>query len=241
VTATISHLVLPVSLAGTLRERVAAARTQLADYTAALLGRRRPGGLPGELLAETIAIEKLRASAAFEDREIRDRGAALQRLDAAVLRVIDLAPLLARSLQAIRRDGTVVAAMDRALGSAAAAIVAWRSGEVDAGGLRRCFVRATAALPLARSFYGDALAADDEAVHGAAAVGRVRDLLAEFAACRSPVPGHQHDPDAPAIHAVHSLALSGAGKERGPRGATPRRGARRRNPACRRLESWRRV
>src|SRR6267154_1221710 len=59
-TAAISHLVLPVSLADSLRRAVATGRAELADYATALLGGRDTTSLWTKLLGQVIAIENLR-------------------------------------------------------------------------------------------------------------------------------------------------------------------------------------
>src|SRR3954447_23440828 len=71
--ATVNRVVLPSSLGARLWRAVAGARETLADYAMVL---HDPGGaapLRAKLLGQAIAIENLRASAMFEDREIRDR------------------------------------------------------------------------------------------------------------------------------------------------------------------------
>jgi uncharacterized membrane protein YccC len=107
-TAAISQLVLPVSLAGSLRRAVATGRAELVEYTAALLGGWETASQRTRLLGQVVAIENLRASAVFEDRDIRDRSDALRRLDVALLGVVDVAQLLGRSLEWLRRDSAIV-------------------------------------------------------------------------------------------------------------------------------------
>jgi uncharacterized membrane protein YccC len=182
-TAAISHLILPVSLADALRRAVATGRAELADYAAALLAGRDTTSLRTKLLGQVIAIEHLRASAIFEDREIRDRSGALQHLDIALLGVVDIAYLLGRSLDWLRRGGVVIGSgLDGALTRAAAAIALWRSGRLDAAGLSRCFVRASARLPLARELYRDPPVSDEEVTRGAAVIRRLREFFAAFVA-----------------------------------------------------------
>jgi uncharacterized membrane protein YccC len=81
VTATVSHIVLPSSLGASLRQAVAGVRTRLADYAVALFDAGDAARLRVQLLGEAIAIENLRASAIFEDREIRDRSDALRLIE----------------------------------------------------------------------------------------------------------------------------------------------------------------
>src|SRR5271167_99100 len=73
VAATINRIVLPDTLGSQLWQAVADARQTLADYAIALLEHGDTGPLRAKLLVQAIAIENLRASAIFEDREIRDR------------------------------------------------------------------------------------------------------------------------------------------------------------------------
>jgi uncharacterized membrane protein YccC len=180
-TAAISHLILPVSLADSLRRTVATGRAELADYAVALLGGRDTSSQRTKLLGQAIAIENLRASAVFEDREIRAWSGALRRLDIAMLGVIDVAQLLGRSSDRLPHGDAVIGpALDGALTKAAAAIDLWRSGELDAAGLSRRLVRTSADLPLARDLYRGASASDEEIIRQAAVIGHLRELFAAF-------------------------------------------------------------
>jgi uncharacterized membrane protein YccC len=180
-TAAISHLVLPVSLAASLRQAVATGRAEVADYAAALLGDRDTASQRTKLLGQVIAIDNLRASAIFEDRGIQDRSGIIRRLDIATLGVVDVAHLLGRSLDWLRRGGARIGAgLDEALAAAAAAIDDWRSGGLDAAGLRQAFVQASASLPLARELYRERGAPDEEMIRRAAVIGRVREFFAAF-------------------------------------------------------------
>src|SRR5260221_2542638 len=182
-TAAISHLVLPVSLAASLRQAVATGRAELANYAAALLGGRDSISQRTKLLGQVIAIENLRASAIFEDRDIQDGSGIIRRLDIATFGVVDVAPLLGRSVGWLRRGGAGTGTgLDEALTAAAAAIDDWRSGKLDAAGLRRGFVQASASLPLARELYGELGAPDEEMIRRAAVIGRVREFFAAFLA-----------------------------------------------------------
>jgi uncharacterized membrane protein YccC len=182
-TAVISRLVLPMSLADALRRAVASARAELADYAAALLGGRATSAQRARLLDQAIAIEKLRASAIFEDLDIRDRSDALRRLDIAMLGVVDVAYLVGRSLDRSRDgDALVIAELDGALTKATAAIELWRDGKLDTAGLSKHLVRASAELPLVRDLSRDPLLCDEEVVGRAAAIGRLREFFAAFIA-----------------------------------------------------------
>ena len=156
-TAAISHLVLPTSLAQSLRQTVASSRTELADAAVALL-EGRAAALLSKLTGQVIAIENLRASAVFEDRDIRDRSDAIRRLGVAMLGVIDVAQLLGRSADWPRADPAVpVPGLEGALRTAADAIALWRDGKLDAVGLRHSFVRASVDLPLVRALCRESL------------------------------------------------------------------------------------
>ena len=180
-TAAISHLILPVSLADSLRREIAAGRARLAEYATALLEGRDRTSLRTKLLGQAITIENLRASAFFEDREIQARNGALQRLNIAMLDVVDVAHLLDRSLDWLWRVGAVaLPGLRRAIAEAAAAIDLWCIGKLDAAGLRRRFLEASVHVPLARELYSELFASDDEGIHGAAAIGRVREFLKSF-------------------------------------------------------------
>ena len=178
VTATVSHIVLPSSLGAALRQAVAGARTGLADYAVALFDAGDAAPLRAKLLGEAIAIENLRASAIFEDREIRDRSDALRLIEAALIRVVGVAQLLGATLDPrYRTTGSNEACFDDAIGTAAVAIKAWRANVIDAAGLRRCLVRACARLPLARQLYRDRSAPDGEVIRRAAVVSRLREFF----------------------------------------------------------------
>ena len=101
--ATVSYVVFPSSLAGSLRQAVAGARAGVADYAVALFGAGDTAPLRAKLLGQAIEIENLRASAVFEDRGIRDRSNSLQLLDAALINAVDIAQLLRPALDALGR------------------------------------------------------------------------------------------------------------------------------------------
>jgi len=182
-TAAISHLVLPMSLAQSLRRAVASSRTELADAAVALLKGRAAAASLTKLLGQVIAIENLRASAVFEDRDIRSRSDAIRRLSIAMLGVIDVAQLLGRSADWLRACPTVpVPGLTEALRTAAGAIGLWRDGKLDAADVRHTFVRASADLPLARALCRESVAPDEDVIRGAAAIGYLRDFFEAFAA-----------------------------------------------------------
>src|SRR5260221_3828328 len=148
-TAAISHLVLPVSLAASLRRAVATGQAELADYAAALLGGRDTASQRTKLLGQVIAIENLRASAIFEDRGIQDRSGIIRRLDIATLGVVDVAHLLGRSLDWLRRGGSGIGTgLDHAPRGAATPLGDWPSGRARPVGLRQHLLPAKALPPL---------------------------------------------------------------------------------------------
>ena len=74
VAATVSHIVLPNSLPPRYGKRSPTLARGLADYAIALFSAGGPAApLRAKLLGQAMEIENSRASAIFEDREIRDR------------------------------------------------------------------------------------------------------------------------------------------------------------------------
>ena len=182
-TGAISHLVLPVLLADSLCRAIAQGGEDLAQYATALLRGSDTTARRTKLLGQVIAIENLRASAIFEDRDIQHRNSALQRLNIATLGVVDVAHLLSRSLHSIQRSGTVISpGLHGVKVMAAAAIERWRSGELDGAGLRQRLIQARANLPLARELYRERLVADEDVIRGAAAIGLLHEFFAAFVA-----------------------------------------------------------
>ena len=138
VAATVSHVVLPNSLVPSLWQAVADAHAGLADYAVALFGVGDTAPLRTKLLGQAIEIENLRASAIFEDREIRDRSNALRHLDLALINAIGAAHLLRRMRDRLGRTGaSTEAGIDDAIAEATAAIKAWRAVAIDAAELSR--------------------------------------------------------------------------------------------------------
>jgi uncharacterized membrane protein YccC len=183
VTATISHLVLPSSLAGSLRQAIAAASRELADYAVALLGGGNIGQRRAKLLSEGLAIKNLRASAIFEDSEVRDRSDALARLDAAFANAINTGQLLRWQLDALcatteRGDADI----DQAIGAAIAAIEDWRHAVIDASQLRKRLLQAGSMLPVAEQIARDAAAPDAEIIRKLAIVPRLHEFFSSIAA-----------------------------------------------------------
>ena len=155
-TATVSHIILPNSLAAALWQAIADIRVSLANYALAILG---DGDLAREranLISRTISIENLLESAIFEDREVRDRSNSLRLLNTSLIDVIGAAQLLGERLEDLRQTHQwSEAEIDDALAEASGAVKAWRRGEIDGAGLRARLLQACAPIPIAslREFF----------------------------------------------------------------------------------------
>jgi uncharacterized membrane protein YccC len=180
VTATVSHLVLPVSLAPRLRKAIPDLRAGLAEYGEALLGGRPAGELCVRLMGQVVAVENLRASAIFEDPELRARRAALERLDVAAVSILDVGRLLEPQLGG--PGSTAARPVDRALAQAAGALGAWRNARIDAARLARRLLRAEALLPLGQSLARDPAAADRSVLRDIALIEGLREFFSCLAA-----------------------------------------------------------
>ena len=151
VTALVSHIILPSSLAASLWQAIADVRGELADYAIAVLGNADVVPARAKLIGKVIAIENLRASAFFEDREVRDRSSSLRRLNLALIDVLAAGQPLGAELETLRRaDDRRETGINDALREAAAAVKAWRAGGVGAAGLHNGLLQAYARLPLPR-------------------------------------------------------------------------------------------
>src|SRR5271165_2549425 len=183
VAATVSHVVLPNSLGPSLWKAVADAHAGLADYAVALFGADDTPPLRTKLLGQAIEIENLRASAIFEDREIRNRSDALRLLDLALINAVGVAQLLRRLLDALGRAGTATeAGVDDAIAEATAAIKRWRAAAIDAAGLSRCLVGARARLPLVRQLCRDQSVPEKDVIRRVAVIARLREFFAALTA-----------------------------------------------------------
>jgi uncharacterized membrane protein YccC len=183
VMATVSHIVPLNSVAASLTQAIADARKGLADYAIALFSASDAAPLRAKLLSQAIAVENLRASAMFEDRDIRGRSNALRLLDAAFLRVVGVAQLLARRLDAFgRADASTKAGLDDVMAEAAVAIKAWRAAAIDTAAFSRRLLRARARLPTVWQLCRDPSALDEEAIRRIALIARLRDFLAALTA-----------------------------------------------------------
>ena len=183
VTATVNHVVPANSVAASLKQAIADARKGLADYAIALFSARDAAPLRAKLLSQAIAIENLRAAAMFEDRDIRDRSNALRLLDAALVRAVGVARLLARQLDAFRRsEVSMEAGLDDAIAEATGAIEAWRAVAIDTAAFRRILLRARARLPLVWQPCRGPSAPDEAAIGRIALIARLRELFAALTA-----------------------------------------------------------
>jgi uncharacterized membrane protein YccC len=174
VAATLNHIILPSSLGLQLWQAVIGGRQALADYALALL-ERRGDSAPSrtKLLSQAITIENLRASAIFEDREIRDRSDRLRFLDRALIDAIAVAQPLGRQPDALERGAYNEAELDDASADATAAIRAWRATAMDADALSRRLLRAQAHLPLVRPLCRDPSMPDEEVIRRIAMIARL--------------------------------------------------------------------
>ena len=181
--AIVSHLVPSNSVAASLTQAITNARKGLADYTIALFSTSDVAPLRAKLLSQAIAIESLRASAMFEDRDIRDRSHTLRLLDAALVRVIGVAQLLARRLDAFdRADASSEAGLNDAIAETTAAIEAWRTFAIDTAAFSQRLLRARAHLPIVWQLCREPSAMDEEAIRRVALIARLREFLAALTA-----------------------------------------------------------
>jgi uncharacterized membrane protein YccC len=183
VSATISHMVPSNPVAASLTQAIADARKGLAGYAIALFSTSDVTPLRAKLLRQSITIESLRASAMFEDRDIRDRSNALRLLDAALVRVIGVAQLLARRLDAFgRANASIEAGLDEAIAEATDAIEAWRTSAIDTAAFSQRLLRARARLPIVWQLCREPSALDEAAIQRVALIARLREFLAALTA-----------------------------------------------------------
>ena len=183
--ALISRLVLPLSLADSLRRAVTSAQALLCEYVAVLVSGHDADMLRTRLLGQIITIDNQRASAVFEDPDIRARSGALQRLGIATLTVVNVSYLLRQSLARLQgaRGAEPGPGLNEVLTKAKSDIELWRSGALDSAGLRRRFNEDSVSLPLARDLYRTREGAEEsDAASAAAAIGRVYEFFDAFAA-----------------------------------------------------------
>jgi uncharacterized membrane protein YccC len=184
ITAAISHLVFPVSLARKLRQTISDMRLGFADYCEALLSGGDVGALRARLLGQVVASENLLGSAIFEEPELRDRQDGFERLNVASVYLIAESQLLERRLGPGAQTAQSGRANDihSALDEAVAAIKQWRDAARGAADLVTRLLRAEAMLPLAQPLARDSSASDIEVVERIALVVRLREFLSALAA-----------------------------------------------------------
>jgi uncharacterized membrane protein YccC len=176
VAATVNHIILPHSVGAQLWQAVVSTREAVADYALALFEPGDTAPLRAKLLGQAIAIENLRSSAIFEDREIRDRSDRLRFLDTALVDVVGTAQLLALQLDALRQSGASTGA-DDAISEATAAIRVWRAAAIDAGALSRSLLGAQAHLPPVWPLHGDPPALDEETIRRVTMIAKMREFF----------------------------------------------------------------
>src|SRR4051794_40677962 len=151
VAAAVNRIVFPSSLAATLWQSVAAGRQALIDYLAEMPddGRAAKSAVP--LVSKAIAIENQRASAIFEEREVRDRSSSLRLLNLALLRAVAAAQSLGDHLAYLRDAGRPIeTSTNHAVSGASQLLKLWQVGAINASGLRQKLCGAEARGSLAR-------------------------------------------------------------------------------------------
>ena len=144
VTATVSHIILPSSLAASLWRAIADVRVELADYALAVLGNGDAVPARAKLIGKAVAIENMSAAAFFEDRDVRSRSNSLHLLNVALIDVLAAAQLIGERLKILgQTDERIGAGIDNALPNAAAKLKAWRAGAIGAAGLRGGLLQAS--------------------------------------------------------------------------------------------------
>ena len=177
VAATVNHIILPSSLGPQLWQAVIGTRQALADYALALFERRDSAPSRAKLLGQAVTIENLRASAIFEDREIRDRSDQLRFLDTALVDAIGVAQPLGQQLDTLERRASNETGLDDAIADATAAIRAWRSTAMGADALSRGLLRVQAHLPLVWPLCRDPSMPDEEVIRRIAIIARLANFL----------------------------------------------------------------
>jgi len=183
VAATVNHIILPSSLGPQLWQAVIGGSQALADYALAHFERRGDKAASrSKLLGQAFAIENLRASAIFEDREIRDCSDRLRFLDTALIDAVGVAQPLGQQLNALERRAYNETGLADAIAGATAAIRAWRATAMDADALSRCLLRAQAQLPLVRQLCRDPSMPDEEVIRRIAMITRLEEFFAVLTA-----------------------------------------------------------
>ena len=180
-TALINHLVLPVSLANALSRAIAGAQAALTEYASTLLSGGDHQLQRATLIGQVVAIENLRASAIFEDRDIRARSKAVQNLESAALSFVSIGYLLGRSLDLYQDYAARIdARLQEVLSRLDTEIELWGRGAVSADGLRQRFATAVAELPAASEVGREAPPPDAQWRGRATLLGRLPRFCAAF-------------------------------------------------------------
>jgi uncharacterized membrane protein YccC len=182
VTATVNHIVLPSPLAASLWQAITDVSAGLKEYALAVLGNGDVVLIRTKLLRQAIAIENMRASAIFEDQEVRKRSTSLRLLNVALINVVAAGQLLDEQLKIHPEAGEPSEArIGDALAATAAAVGAWRAGGIDATKLRLRLLQAQL-----RSQPGSPpcfpSASNEVVIRRLAAVSRLNELLATLTA-----------------------------------------------------------
>jgi uncharacterized membrane protein YccC len=180
VAATVNRIVLPSSVAAALWQSVAAARQALVDCVAELLHDGDASAASAALISKAVAIENQRAAAIFEDLKIRQRSGSLRRLNIALLGAVSAAQSLSQQLAFFRQTGRPVESWTNdAVAAAGATLNLWRTGAIDAAGMRTRLREVELRGSLARQLF-PTRALDNVVARRSAP--RLRDLLAALIA-----------------------------------------------------------
>jgi uncharacterized membrane protein YccC len=200
VAAAVNRIVFPNPLAATLWQSVAAGRQALIDYLAKMPDDSRAAKSAAPLVSKAIAIENQRASAIFEDRELRDRSSSFRLLNLALLQAVAAVQSLGDHLAYLRHAGRPVeASINDAVSGASQSLKLWQVGAINASGLRQKLREAEARGSLARLLF-PVSSSDDVAPKQATAIASLRELFAALTAyveayetcvsSKTPVPNH---------------------------------------------------
>jgi uncharacterized membrane protein YccC len=182
VAAAVNRIVFPNSLAAALWQSVAAGRQALIDYVASLPDHGPAAKSAAPLVTKAIVIENQRASAIFEDREIRDRTGSLRALNLALLGAVTAVQSLGDHLADLRHAGRPVeASIDDAVSRASQLLKSWQRGAIDAPGFHQELREAEARRSLGRLLFPVSLS-DGVPWIEAMAIASLRELFVALAA-----------------------------------------------------------
>jgi uncharacterized membrane protein YccC len=181
IAAAVNRIVFPTSLAAAVWQSVAAGRQALIDYLAQMPDDGPAAKSAAPLASKAIAIENQRASAIFEDREVRDRSSSLRLLNLALLRAAAAAQSLGEHLAYLRHAGRPVeASISDAVSGASQLLKLWQAGAINASGLRQKLREAEARGSLARLLFPVSLS--DDVAPRQAAIASLRELFVALTA-----------------------------------------------------------